>query len=55
MPWTSFAHNSNPSFGDFTWKAYNDSYEMALIGNNVEAISNPFLERYALIEKYKTF
>ena len=55
MPWTSFAHNSNPSFGDFTWKAYNDSSEMALIGNNVKAISNPFLERYALIEKYKTF
>ena len=55
MPWTSFAHSSNPSFGDFTWKAYNDSSEMALIGNNVKAISNPFLERYALIEKYKTF
>ena len=30
------------SFGDFAWKAYNDSFEMALIGNNVKAISNPF-------------
>ena len=34
---------------------YNDSFELALIGNKVRALRNPFLERYELIEKYKIF
>ena len=55
MPWTNFSKTSNPSFGDFSWKNYNDSHELALIGNKVRAIRNPFLERYELIEKYKIF
>ena len=55
MPWTNFSKTSNPSFGDFSWKNYNDSHELALIGNKVRALRNPFLERYELIEKYKIF
>ena len=55
ITWTNFSKTSNPSFGDFSWKNYNDSHELALIGNKVRAIRNPFLERYELIEKYKIF
>jgi len=54
-PWTNFAKLSDPSFGDFTWSNYNDSFELALIGNKVRALRNPFLKRYELIEKYKIF
>ena len=55
IPWTNFAKLSDPSFGDFDWSNYNDSFELALIGDNVRALRNPFLERYELIEKYKIF
>ena len=54
-PWTNFSKKGNPSFGDFSWNNYNKSFELALIGNKVRAIRNPFLERYELIEKYKIF
>ena len=55
IPWTNFSKTSDPSFGDFSWNNYNDSFELALIGNKVRALRNPFLERYDLIEKYKIF
>jgi len=55
IPWTNFSKTNNPSFGDFSWNNYNDSFELALIGNKVRALRNPFLERYELIEKYKIF
>ena len=55
IPWTNFSKKSNPSFGDFSWSNYNNSFEIALIGNKVKALRNPFLERYELIEKYKIF
>ena len=55
IPWTNFSKTSDPSFGDFSWSNYNDSFELALIGNNVRALRNPFLDRYELIEKYKIF
>ena len=55
IPWTNFSKITDPSFGDFSWSNYNDSFELALIGNKVRAIRNPFLERYDLIEKYKIF
>ena len=54
-PWTQFSKIGDPSFGDFVWNNYNDSFELALIGNKVRALRNPFLERYELIEKYKIF
>jgi para-nitrobenzyl esterase len=53
--WTNFSKFGNPSFEDFNWNTYNDSSEIALIGKNIKAIRNPFLERYELIEKYKIF
>ena len=55
IPWTNFSKTNDPSFGDFSWSNYNDSFELALIGNKVRALRNPFLERYELIEKYKIF
>ena len=55
IPWTNFSKTSDPSFGDFSWNNYNNSFELALIGNKVRALRNPFLERYELIEKYKIF
>ena len=55
IPWTNFSKTDDPSFGDFSWNNYNDSFELALIGNKVRALRNPFLERYELIEKYKIF
>ena len=55
IPWTNFSKISDPSFGDFSWNNYNDSFELTLIGNKVRALRNPFLERYDLIEKYKIF
>ncbi len=55
IPWTNFSKKDDPSFGDFSWSNYNDSFELALIGNKVRSIRNPFLERYELIEKYKIF
>ena len=55
IPWTNFSKLSDPSFGDFEWSNYNNSFELALIGEKVRAIGNPFLERYELIEKYKIF
>tara|TARA_B100000927_G_scaffold175988_1_gene141815 strand:+ start:26132 stop:27625 length:1494 start_codon:yes stop_codon:yes gene_type:complete len=55
IPWTNFSKTTNPSFGDFEWNNYNDSFELALIGKKVRALKNPFLERYELIEKYKIF
>ena len=55
IPWTNFSKTDDPSFGDFAWSNYNDSFELALIGNKVRALRNPFLERYELIEKYKIF
>ena len=55
IPWTNFSKTTNPSFGDFTWNTYNNSLELALIGNNIRSIRNPFLERYEIIEKYKIF
>ena len=55
IPWTNFSKSADPSFGDFVWNNYNDSFELALIGNKVRALRNPFLERYELIEKYKIF
>ena len=55
IPWTNFSKKNNPSSGDFSWNNYNDSFELALIGNKVRALRNPFLERYELIEKYKIF
>ena len=55
VPWTNFSKIADPSFGNFSWSNYNDSFELALIGNKVRAIRNPFLERYELIEKYKIF
>ena len=55
VPWTNFSKSGDPSFGDFVWNNYNDSFELALIGNKVRALRNPFLERYELIEKYKIF
>ena len=55
IPWTNFSKSADPSFGDFEWNNYNDSFELALIGNKVRAIRNPFLERYDLIQKYKIF
>ena len=55
IPWTNFSKTADPSFGDFSWNNYNDSFELALIGNKVRALRNPFLERYELIEKYKIF
>ena len=54
-PWTQFSKKGDPSFGDFTWNTYNNSLELALIGNNIRSIRNPFLERYEIIEKYKIF
>ena len=47
--------NRRPKFEDFAWSTYNTSFELALIGKNIRAIRNPFLERYELIEKYKIF
>ena len=55
MAWTNFAKSKNPSFGDFKWDNYNSSFELALIGKNLNTIRNPFIERYELIEKYKIF
>ena len=55
IPWTNFSKSADPSFGGFQWNNYNDSLELALIGNKVRAIRNPFLERYDLIQKYKIF
>ena len=55
ISWKNFSKKSNPSFGDFSWSNYNDSFELALIGNKVKALRNPFLKRYELIEKYKIF
>ncbi|MDC3028261.1 carboxylesterase family protein [Pseudomonadota bacterium] len=55
IPWTNFSKSADPSFGDFEWNNYNDSFELALIGNKVRAIRNPFLERYDLIQKYKIY
>ena len=55
IPWTNFSKTTDPSFGDFSWSNYNDSFELALIGNKVRALRNPFLERYELIKKYKIF
>ncbi len=55
IPWTNFSKTNDPSFGNFSWNNYNDSFELALIGNKVRALRNPFLERYELIEKYKIF
>ncbi len=55
MPWTNFAKTSDPSFGNFVWKNYNNSFEIALIGKKVRTLTNPFLERYELIEKNKIF
>ena len=55
IPWTNFSKSADPSFGDFAWNNYNDSFELALIGDKVRALRNPFLERYELIEKYKIF
>jgi len=55
IPWTNFSKTNDPSFGDFSWNNYNDAFELALIGNKVRALRNPFLERYELIEKYKIF
>ena len=55
IPWTNFSKKNDPSFGDFSWKNYNESFELALIGKKVRALRNPFLERYELIEKYKIF
>ena len=55
IPWTKFSKTTDPSFGDFLWNNYNDSFELAVIGNKVRALRNPFLERYELIEKYKIF
>jgi len=55
IAWTNFSKTSDPSFEDFSWNNYNDSFELALIGNKVRALRNPFLERYELIEKYKIF
>tara|TARA_B100000963_G_scaffold338743_1_gene335899 strand:- start:1149 stop:2642 length:1494 start_codon:yes stop_codon:yes gene_type:complete len=55
IPWTNFSKLGDPSFGDFEWSNYNNSFELALIGEKVRAIGNPFLERYELIEKYKIF
>lgn len=52
--WISFAANSDPSFGDFKWSTYN-SLKLTLIGKNLKTITNPFLERYELIEKSKIF
>ena len=54
-PWTQFSKIGDPSFGDFAWSTYNTSFELALIGKNIRAIRNPFLERYEIIEKYKIF
>ena len=54
-PWTNFCKLSDPSFGDFTWNPYNNSFELALIGTDIRNLRNPFLERYDLIEKYKIF
>ena len=54
-PWTQFSKIGDPSFEDFAWSTYNTSFELALIGKNIRAIRNPFLERYELIEKYKIF
>ena len=55
IPWTNFAKTSDPSFGNFVWKNYNNSFEIALIGKKVRTLTNPFLERYELIEKNKIF
>ena len=55
ISWTNFSKTTDPSFGDFSWSNYNDSFELALVGNKVRALRNPFLERYELIEKYKIF
>ena len=55
IPWTNFSKTDDPSFGDFSWSNYNNAFELALIGNKVRALRNPFLERYELIEKYKIF
>ena len=55
IPWTNFSKTGDPSFGDFSWSNYNDSFELALIGSKVTALRNPFLKRYELIEKYKIF
>ena len=55
ISWTNFSKTTDPSFGDFLWNNYNDAFELALIGNKVRALRNPFLERYELIEKYKIF
>ena len=55
LPWTNFSKTADPSFGNFSWSNYNDSFELALIGNKVRALRNPFIERYELIEKYKIF
>ena len=53
--WTNFSKIGDPSFGDFSWNNYNNSFDIALIGNKIRALRNPFLERYELIEKYKIF
>jgi len=55
IPWTNFSKTNDPSFGDFSWNNYNDAFKLALIGNKVRTLRNPFLERYELIEKYKIF
>lgn len=54
-PWTQFSKTGDPSFGNFNWNTYNNSFELALIGNNLEVIRNPSLERYEFIERYKIF
>ena len=38
----TFLKLGDPSFGDFSWSNYNDSFELALIGNKVRALRNPF-------------
>ena len=52
--WKNFVDSSNPSFDDFTWQEYNDG-QLTLLGSRVKTITNPFLERYKLVEKYKNF
>ena len=43
IPWTKFSKTDDPSFGDFAWNTYNNSFELALIGEKIRAISNELL------------
>ena len=52
--WKNFASFGNPSFDDFSWHEYNEQ-QLTLLGSAVKTISNPFLERYNLVEQYKKF